>query len=166
MHKDVPDHDFVIASPLGKLGICIHEQHLVRLDYLPDTRPLLPASTRFGQRVRAELEAYFSDPGFRFTLPVAAPGSVFQKRVWQALLGIAPGDVMTYGELAARLHTGARAVGNACRNNPVSIVIPCHRVVAAAGPGGYSGKTAGPELERKCWLLQHEGATIQPLKSA
>ncbi|UCC55357.1 MAG: methylated-DNA--[protein]-cysteine S-methyltransferase [Gammaproteobacteria bacterium] len=166
MYRHVPNYDFVIDSPVGKLGICIHDRQLARLDYLPDARQLQPATTRFGQRVCAELEAYFSDPSCRFTLAVAAAGSSFQQRVWQALLGIAPGNVMTYGELAARLHSGARAVGNACRNNPVSIVVPCHRVVGVAGPGGYSGKTDGPELERKCWLLQHEGVSVKPLKSA
>jgi len=166
MHRDAPDYDFVIDSPVGKLGICVRDRQLARLDYLPDSRRLRSATTRIGQRICAELEAYFADPACRFTLPVAAAGTAFQQRVWQALVSIAPGDVMTYGELAARLHSGARAVGNACRNNPVSIVVPCHRVVGAAGPGGYSGKTGGPALERKCWLLQHEGVVIPALKSA
>ena len=69
---------------------------------------------------------------------------------------------MTYGELADRLDSGARAVGNACRHNPVSIIVPCHRVVSASGLGGYSGKTDGREINRKKWLLGHEKALKMP----
>ncbi len=64
---------------------------------------------------------------------------------------------MTYGGLATKLGSGARAVGNACRQNPISIIIPCHRVVAANGLGGYAGHTQGKVLDRKRWLLTHEG---------
>jgi methylated-DNA-[protein]-cysteine S-methyltransferase len=166
MHRHAPDYDIVIDSPIGKLGICERDRQLTRLDYLPDSRRLKPATTDFGQRICSELAAYFADPGYRFALPVAAQGTVFQQRVWQQLTRIPAGTVRTYGELAARLGSGARAVGNACRHNPVSIVVPCHRVVGAGGLGGYSGKTAGPGLERKRWLLQHEGVVIPALKSA
>jgi len=166
MQQQDSDYDIVCDSPIGKLGIRVHGNQLTRLDYLPDSRHLKPASTVFGLRVCFELAAYFEDPGFRFTLPVAVQGTLFQQRVWQQLTRIAPGTVRTYGELAARLDSGARAVGNACRHNPVSIVVPCHRVVSADGLGGYSGKTAGPGLERKRWLLQHEGVVIPALKSA
>jgi len=166
MQLQESSYDIVCASPIGKLGICVRDKQLTRLDYLPDSRRLKPAATAFGQRVCSELAAYFEDPGHRFTLPVAEQGTVFQRRVWQQLTRITPGTAWTYGELAARLGSGARAVGNACRHNPVSIVVPCHRVVGAAGLGGYSGKTAGPGLERKRWLLQHEGAVIPALKSA
>ena len=166
MHMHTPDYDIVHDSPVGKLGIRLRDRQLIRLDYLPDSCDLKAAATVFGLRVCFELAAYFEDPGFRFTLPVAVQGTAFQQRVWQQLTRIAPGTVRTYGELAARLGSGARAVGNACRHNPVSIVVPCHRVVGASGLGGYSGNTAGPGLERKRWLLQHEGAVIPALKSA
>jgi methylated-DNA-[protein]-cysteine S-methyltransferase len=166
MQQQEPNYDFVIDSPVGKLGICVHDQQLTRLDYLPGSRRLKPASTAFGQRVCSELAAWFKDPGYRFTLPVALQGSAFQQRVWQQLTRIAPGTVSTYGELATGLGSGARAVGNACRRNPVSIIVPCHRVIGVAGIGGYSGHTTGPGLERKRWLLQHEGTVIPALKSA
>ncbi len=166
MQQQQFNDDFIINSPVGKLGICVHDEQLTRLDYLPDSRRLKPVSTGFGQRVCSELATWFEDPGYRFTLPVAMPGTAFQQRVWQQLTRIEPGAVMTYGELAALLHSGARAVGNACRRNPVSIIVPCHRVIGAAGIGGYSGNTTGPGLERKRWLLQHEGAVIPALKSA
>lgn len=166
MQQQEFNYDIVCDSPIGKLGICVRDRELTRLDYQPDSRRLKPATTGFGRRVCSELAAYFENPAYRFTLPVAVQGTVFQQRVWQQLIRIAPGTVWTYGELAARLGSGARAVGNACRHNPVSIIVPCHRVVGTGGLGGYSGKTAGPGLERKRWLLQHEGAVIPALKSA
>jgi methylated-DNA-[protein]-cysteine S-methyltransferase len=166
MQQQDSSYDIVCDSPVGKLGIRVHGNQLTRLDYQPDSRRLKPAATGFGRRVCSELAAYFEDPAYRFTLPVAVHGTDFQQRVWQQLIRIAPGTVRTYGELAARLDSGARAVGNACRHNPVSIIVPCHRVVGAGGLGGYSGKTAGSGLERKRWLLQHEGAVIPALKSA
>jgi methylated-DNA-[protein]-cysteine S-methyltransferase len=166
MQQQAFNYDFIIDSPVGKLGICVHDRQLTRLDYLPDSGRCKPALTEFGQRVCFELAAYFNDPGYRFTLPVAVQGTAFQRRVWQQLTRIAPGAVKSYGELAAALRSGARAVGNACRHNPVSIVVPCHRVIGAGGLGGYSGYTAGPGLERKRWLLRHEGVVIPALKSA
>ena len=81
-------------------------------------------------------------------------------RVWQALQKIPYGEVKTYGQLAKELKSSARAVGNACRANPIPIVIPCHRIVAVSGIGGYAGKTDGPVLERKRWLLAHEGIVL------
>jgi methylated-DNA-[protein]-cysteine S-methyltransferase len=71
------------------------------------------------------------------------------------------GKVKTYGELAKILNTSARAVGNACRRNPVPLIVPCHRIVAATGIGGYAGRTSGDVHNIKRELLQHEGlATV------
>lgn len=97
-------------------------------------------------------------PKMMFTLPTQAEGTAFQKKVWAELLTIPAGEVVTYGELARRLKSSPRAVGNACRRNPVPIVIPCHRVVAKHHRGGYSGDTSGRMLDIKNWLLHHEGA--------
>ena len=80
--------------------------------------------------------------------------------MWRELKNIPSGKVVSYGELAKRLGTSARAVGNACRKNPVPVVIPCHRVVSATGIGGYAGDTSGDLLKIKSWLLQHEAATV------
>jgi methylated-DNA-[protein]-cysteine S-methyltransferase len=101
-----------------------------------------------------------------FDLAVVMQGTPFQQRVWQALRDIPAGETRSYGQLAAHLGSGARAVGNACRHNPVSIVVPCHRVVGAAGLGGYSGHTQGPVLRRKSWLLAHEGVLPGDLKNS
>ena len=66
---------------------------------------------------------------------------------------------MTYGEIAEAIHSGPRAVGNACRHNPIPIIIPCHRVVKKGGIGGYCGSLSGKEIQQKDWLLRHETDT-------
>jgi methylated-DNA-[protein]-cysteine S-methyltransferase len=102
-----------------------------------------------------QLRAYFTDPHYCFHLKLDfGEASAFQRRVWAALQEIPAGRVMTYGYLAARLGTSARAIGAACRSNPIPIIVPCHRVVAAQGLGGYMG---GRGLAYKHWLLHHEG---------
>ena len=96
-------------------------------------------------------------------LPVDPAGSEFQKQVWRSLLTIPCGEVWSYGELAQKLGKpgAARAVGLANSKNPISIVVPCHRVVGANGKlTGYAGG-----LDRKRWLLHHEGANLPGLKS-
>jgi methylated-DNA-[protein]-cysteine S-methyltransferase len=112
--------------------------------------------------VLRQLGAYFRDPRFRFDLPMESAGTPFQRRVWEVLRAIPSGETRTYGALAAELGTSPRAVGGACRANPVPLVVPCHRVVAADGLGGFSGATAGPRLAAKRWLLVHEGSIAEP----
>jgi methylated-DNA-[protein]-cysteine S-methyltransferase len=104
-----------------------------------------------------QLAAYFDDARFRFDLPLLMVGSEFQQAVWRQLQQINPGQVKSYGEIAKELSSSPRAVGGACRANPLPIVIPCHRVVARNGVGGYGGATAGHKLQQKLWLLAHEG---------
>jgi methylated-DNA-[protein]-cysteine S-methyltransferase len=102
------------------------------------------------------LARYFTNPRARFDVPLVLDGTPFQRLVWRALRRIPSGRVMTYGELARQLKTSARAVGNACRANPVPLFVPCHRVVAKGGEGGFMGRRGGPALGLKRWLLQHE----------
>ncbi|MEO1766866.1 methylated-DNA--[protein]-cysteine S-methyltransferase [Thiobacter aerophilum] len=146
----------VIAAPFGVLGIRTQGQCLVAIDFLPHETPLAWPREPFAARVVGEIEAYFGDPRHLFTLPMAPAGTAHQRRVWQALVGIPAGQVMTYGELARRVGSSARAVGQACGANPIPLVIPCHRVVARAGPGGFMNQSAGPALAIKDWLLRHE----------
>lgn len=145
----------VIASPVGLLGIHVEDGRLNAIDYLKQAQPHAPRHGLAAECAR-QLRAYFTEPGFDFDLPLSLHGTDYQQRVWHALQRIRSGSVMCYGELAERLSSGARAIGSACRANPVPIVIPCHRVVAANGPGGYSGAVKGVNLDRKLWLLQHE----------
>ena len=164
MNKPANQYSLVIDSPLGKLGIRVVDEQIHRLDYLGTATRRRAASSAVGRRLVQQLETYFDNPRVGFSVPFVLAGTPFQQRVWQALTKILPGETPTYGELAHKLGTGARAVGNACRRNPVSIIVPCHRVVAASGMGGYSGSTSGPELDRKGWLLAHESQCILALK--
>jgi methylated-DNA-[protein]-cysteine S-methyltransferase len=112
------------------------------------------------KEVAAQLERYFAGELQRFELPLTAreDATPFQRRVWARMQAIPYGEVLTYGELAAELGTAARAVGGACGKNPLPIVVPCHRVVAANGLGGFSGEwESGEPGEVKKLLLQLEG---------
>jgi len=144
-----------------RLGIRIEGEAVAECDFLLPGAPGYGATTRPATGVAREcaeqLQRYIEDPSFRFSLPLAPRGSAFQRRVWAELAAIPPGRVRRYGEIARRLGTSARAVGAACRANPLPIVVPCHRVVAADGLGGYSGATSGVVHDIKPRLLAHEG---------
>jgi methylated-DNA-[protein]-cysteine S-methyltransferase len=105
---------------------------------------------------REQLEAYFAGERTSFDLPLAAAGTPFQERVWSALRAIPFGHTTSYGELAGRIGEpkASRAVGAANGRNPIPIIVPCHRVIGARGDlTGFGGG-----VERKRWLLEHEGA--------
>src|SRR6185312_5883646 len=105
-------------------------------------------------QARGQLEQYFAGERTAFELPLRFTGSEFQRIVWRALLGIPYGETRSYGELAAAIGRprAARATGLANGRNPFAIVVPCHRLIGAAG--GLVGYRGG--LERKRWLLDHE----------
>jgi O-6-methylguanine DNA methyltransferase len=105
-------------------------------------------------RTRAWLRQYFDGAGAAVDLPLDLRGAAFERRVWAALLEIAPGTTTSYGAIAKRLGSpdASRAVGLANGANPVAIVVPCHRVIGAGGSlVGYGGG-----LDRKTWLIDHE----------
>jgi methylated-DNA-[protein]-cysteine S-methyltransferase len=149
-------YDAVIATPVGRVGIKLKDDALADITFLGDKAALHAPRTGAARRVCRELHAYFSNPRFSFRTPLALSGTVFQQRVWRALRRIPAGRTLSYGALARKLTTSARAVGNACRANPVPIVIPCHRVVATHGAGGFMGKRSGSALRLKHRLLEHE----------
>jgi methylated-DNA-[protein]-cysteine S-methyltransferase len=106
-----------------------------------------------------QLQAYVDDPHLRFDLPVATNGTPFEDRVWSAIAEIPAGQVRTYGAIAKAIRSMPRAVGGACGRNPLPLIIPCHRVVAAGGRlGGFMGGREHDPLAVKRWLLRHEGA--------
>ncbi|MDH5259570.1 MAG: MGMT family protein, partial [Gammaproteobacteria bacterium] len=76
--------------------------------------------------------------------------------VWKIMRAIEAGKTLTYGDVAKLLDSSPRAVGNACRRNPIPLLIPCHRIVAKNGTGGFAGQKSGPVFDIKCWLLDHE----------
>ncbi|ALA25916.1 cysteine methyltransferase [Piscirickettsia salmonis] len=163
----------IIDSPIGPLAITTDQEALTQLCFASTTElqhdqqsqtnnlneTIIPT---LHKHVISELAHYFKHSNLasnqRFSVPIKLEGTQFQQRVWQALQNIPAGETLTYGELAKKLNTGPRAIGAACRTNPIPVIIPCHRVISKQGIGGFYGKTSGTFLNIKAWLLQHEGA--------
>lgn len=151
-------YDAVIATPVPrvKVGLRFAGERLVGVDFLGgEAKPQLPKSSAQRRMVK-QLQHYFVDPAADLDMALQIEGTAFQQRVWKAMRQIPPGKTLTYGELARRLGSSARAVGSACRTNHLPLVIPCHRVVAKSGLGGFMGQTRGAGLTLKQWLLEHE----------
>jgi methylated-DNA-[protein]-cysteine S-methyltransferase len=143
-----------LHSPIGDLTVSEENGAIVALDWgwgrdQAET-PLLLAA-------RAQLFEWFDRERTQFDLPLAPTGTQFQRRVWEALQAIPYGQTRSYAEIAATLGSAARAVGQANAANPIPILIPCHRVVAAGGLGGYSG---GDGAATKRALLDLEAAPL------
>lgn len=152
---------FQITIPPGALVVTLRGHAICDITLRARSHSRLPqASGTTEKRIAAELGAYFADAATPLRCPLQIAGSDYQQRIWQALQAIPVGSVKTYGQLADEVGGCAQAVGNACRQNPVPIYIPCHRVVARGGIGGFAGKTAGHRIDLKRWLLQHEGVTL------
>jgi methylated-DNA-[protein]-cysteine S-methyltransferase len=147
----------ILTAPFGSLGISLEGGSLIGLAFMPPAPCRAPA-TALGAAVVAQLQQYFADKDFRFDLPLALRGTAFQRRVWRAIAAIPSGSTRSYGEIAADLGVPARAVGQACGDNPLPIVIPCHRVIGATGLGGFAHASHGFTIAVKRWLLEHEGA--------
>jgi methylated-DNA-[protein]-cysteine S-methyltransferase len=139
-------------GPLGRLVIAEAEGAIVAIDWSDEPAGI---ATPLLIEARRQIAAYFARRLTRFELPLAPRGSSFEQRVWAAMRHIPYGETRSYGELAEAIGTAARAVGRACARNPIPILIPCHRVLAKDGLGGYSGG-AGPPTKRR--LLALEGA--------
>jgi methylated-DNA-[protein]-cysteine S-methyltransferase len=148
-----------IGSPLGDLLATRDDEGISGL-YLPSGRhPVTPdpdweRDDAAFEDLRTQLGEYFAGTRQEFDVPLHARGTAFQQRVWQALRDIPYGETASYGETAAAIGapTASRAVGLANGQNPISIVVPCHRVIGANGSlTGYGGG-----LEAKQWLLAHE----------
>lgn len=147
----------ILPTPIGYIGLEVEEQKLCRIHFVSAAASDTAKLTETHRRFIRHIHAYFSHkkpiPLIDVVIPVGTP---FQQRVWHALTTIPFGTTLTYGALAKHLNTSAQAIGNACRENPLPIVIPCHRVVAKSGIGGYAGFTEGEKISIKNWLLAHE----------
>jgi methylated-DNA-[protein]-cysteine S-methyltransferase len=148
----------VVESPLGPLLLAAEEGALTLLWMSPLPERKAGAVDARDRAVLAaageQLDAYFGGDLMDFDLPLAPRGTSFQQRVWEALVEIPFGETVSYGSLATRLGRpgAARAVGLANGSNPISIIIPCHRVIGSDGRlTGYGGG-----IDRKAWLLDHE----------
>ena len=153
--------DCVIETPVGKLGVFTEENSVSGLRWLSQQTRLKPPKGRFVIAVCGVLFRYFRCSDDLSAIPLKLKGTRFQIRVWFEMQNIPVGAVVTYGQLAKKLNTSSRAIGQACRTNPVVILVPCHRVISAQGIGGYMGKLK--QLRVKEWLLAHEGVSCQQM---
>lgn len=144
------------SSPLGEMTLSVEEGALTALTWgegLADA-PGTPEEEALLAEAFAQIDAYFRRELTDFDLPLAPKGTPFQQTIWQGLREIPYGQRLTYGELAARKGTVARAVGGACGANPIALVIPCHRVVG--GQGKLVGFSSARGVDDKRWLLDFE----------
>lgn len=149
--------DARIATPFAVLEIRTSGGFVTGIEYLPGGTPEAAPKTELAREAARQIEAYVADSRFRFHLPLWLEGTDHQRKVWREIASIPPGATLTYAEIAKRIGSSARAVGAACGANPVPPVIPCHRVVAAQGIGGFMGGRGAAQLDIKRWLLAHEG---------
>ena len=146
-----------LRIPCAVLGVRTQAQHVIGLEFLPIDAGTLNPQDAFTHEVCAQLMAYVRDADFQFDLPLQFSATPHRSKVWQAMRAIPRGEARTYGELAQQLGSSPRAVGGACGDNPIPVIIPCHRVVAKNGVGGFMHHASGGPLAIKAWLLQHEG---------
>jgi methylated-DNA-[protein]-cysteine S-methyltransferase len=150
------EYQVVLRVPFGALGLRVEQGQLSEIHFLPATAEAIEPQDEFAKVASASLQHYFSDPMHDFQLPLMLKGTPFQQRVWQAIAAIPPGSTLTYSELAAKVDSGPRAVANACGANLIPVIIPCHRVVARSGLGGFMQGRNRDSLSIKQWLLAHE----------
>jgi methylated-DNA-[protein]-cysteine S-methyltransferase len=148
-----------LPAPFGMLGIRTDGGLLAEIVFLEADGGELAPRDGVSERACRQLQNYFDDPEYRFDVPLAPRGTPFQRRVWARISAIRPGRTRSYGEIAREIGSAARAVGQACGANPVPLVVPCHRVLAASGIGGFAHREAGFHLSVKRWLLKHESAS-------
>ncbi|MEE9554071.1 MAG: methylated-DNA--[protein]-cysteine S-methyltransferase [candidate division Zixibacteria bacterium] len=165
-----PIHYQKFATPLGDMVAASYNNRLCLLGFLDRKKPetilkplgkklktdLKEANTNTLKLTRKQLRLYFDSKISRFELPLKAMGTDFQKSVWKQLGRIPHGKTVNYGKIAERVGkpNGARAAGMAIGSNPISIIVPCHRVIGKSG--ALTGFAGG--IWRKKWLLEHEGA--------
>ena len=158
MHAGAPPYAAKLRTPFAVLGVRTDGRAVTQLAYLPHGERAAAPTDAVAERAVRELLRYLADPQFRFTVPLAPGGTPFQRRVWDALAGIPPGQSRTYGEVARAVRSAARAVGQACGANRIALIVPCHRVVGSRGAlGGFMHRDDGDPLAIKRWLLVHEG---------
>jgi methylated-DNA-[protein]-cysteine S-methyltransferase len=158
-------YDAIIEFPKMKVAVKTRDGCVTDISYLPPAVKVHAPTNPLAERAAQQLERYRDDPDTRFDLPLLVEGSPFQRLLWDALCTIPRGKTLTYGELAQRLGAhfpiDARAVGQACGDNRLPIVVPCHRVVAANGLGGFAHSSDGFLIEAKRWLLLHEAGEFE-----
>ncbi len=155
---------FYIQTPIGRLQISSVDNKVTEVNLGMDNKKsaqrhvsgIKKPESIFTKNIKNQFNNYFKGSLDRFTVDFKVEGTDFQKSVWQIISSIKQGETLTYSDIARQLDSSARAVGNACRANPVPIIVPCHRVVSKSGLGGFAGQREGNNVSVKTWLLEHE----------
>ena len=156
------NYEMVFISPIGPIGIQCHEEKVCSLiiDYkLKKTN----SKNWFYREVRKQLEMYFKGKIFEFQIPYTLKGTEYQKKVLSEVVKIKYGDKKTYSQIAKKIYSHPRPVGNACRNNPIQLIIPCHRVIGKNNLGGYAGGTQN--INKKMFLIKNHLLKLETKKN-
>jgi methylated-DNA-[protein]-cysteine S-methyltransferase len=149
-----------LDTPFAVLGIRTLGERVTDIDYLAKGIATLAPLNKLAERACREIEKYLDDPLYVPRLPFQYTGTEFQCRVWKKISTIPAGQTLKYNDIARMLRTAPRPVGGACGANRLPIVIPCHRVVASDGIGGFMRGSGDQALDIKRWLLRHEGIAV------
>lgn len=139
-----------LQTPAGQFVLTSQQGVINKTDWEPGACSSPPAEH--------QLKAYWQNPDKLISIKLLKQGSAYRNQVWEALCQIPFGETVTYSALAKKIGSSARAVGNACRDNPYALFIPCHRVVSVSGMGGYCGQTDGDLMTVKYKLLEFEAS--------
>lgn len=154
------DFDAVVALPCAAVGVRVRDAAIAEIAFLPVDAPARRPAGGVAALACEQIRAYVDDPAHCIDVPLRIEGTEFQRRVWEAIARIPSGATRTYAELARDVGGTARAVGQACGDNRLPLAIPCHRVVASRGLGGFAHRADGAMLEVKRWLVAHEGRPV------
>lgn len=166
MKKNIPGSEIfsaIVGMPFGAVGVRTQAGVLLELTYLPREFHDKDPEDAVAEKAARQLERYVREPDFRFDLPLQNVGTDFQRKVWAAISAIPRGAVLTYGQVGKQIGCRApRAVGQACGANWYPLIVPCHRVTASGGLGGFAHRDEGDGFHTgvKRWLLAHEGVTL------
>jgi len=141
-----------ICTPAGQLALYCRQGVINKADWEFDDDLLCQQD----HEIQLQFRQYWLNPDKLINIKLLKQGSGYRHKVWAELSKIPFGETMTYSALAGKIGSSSRAVGNACRDNPYPVIIPCHRVVSVSGMGGYCGQTEGDFMAVKYKLLNWE----------
>ena len=156
----MPTYQTCVSAPFGYVCVCTSTDYVSKIELLASKVPSNSRLNKFAKEAREQVKAYLKNSAFKFDLPIDINGSTYRKQVWSEVVKIPAGETRTYGDIATLVGSSARAVGGACGDNVLPILIPCHRVVARADLGGFMHSTGGFSLKVKWWLLNHESGLV------
>ena len=151
--KNSEENNTKISTVIGNLVIYQVDNVITRTEWSLDCSAISDDTTDDQCK---QIQNYLNNPTISITVTLQKQGTDFRKKVWAEICKIPVGQVLSYSALAEKIDSGARAVANACRDNPFPGIIPCHRVVSVSGLGGYMGRTSGKffEIKKKLLLIE------------